>query len=383
MTAKELTDRLPAKVVVLLAGLAILGGVSLAAGLSRETQRTWIGVLLVSYYLIGVGLAGLLLVAFHYVTGARWSVPILRVPEAMTVALPLAAAGLAAVLVCSPSLYVWWTSPRSDDSPLHHLWLQRPFFLVRALFYVAAWLTFAVAIVRHSRRLDSDDSATQTRKAIRLSAAFLVVFGITYWLASYDWIMSLEPGWASTIFGVYNFAGLFLSGLAAVILLVLWLRRYSLGTVVNGDHLHDLGTLLFSFCSFWMYTWFCQYLLIWYVNNPEETAYLRQRWEGPWPALMLLDVAANWAIPFLILLFRAAKRSPPILGTVAVVILAGRWVDLSLMINPALADGVPIPGKIEIGQLAGTAGLFLLAFFYVLGKAPLVPLQEPLDAEKQ
>src|SRR5262249_16847742 len=160
----------------------------------------------------------------------------------------------------------------------------------------------------------------------------------TCWLASYDWIMSLEPEWASTVFGVYNFAGLFLSGLAAVILLVIWLRRQGpLQAVLNESHLHDLGTLLFAMSSFWMYTWFCQFLLIWYVNKPEETAYLRRRWQGGWAAWLFLDLALNWVIPFLVLLSRRAKCNPRVLGTVAVLVLAGRWVDLFLMIFPSQA----------------------------------------------
>lgn len=382
MTAGELTYRLPAKAVLLFQGLAVLGVVTLAAGLLLEPQRTWINLLLVSNYLVGLGLGGLLLVALHYVTGARWSVSLLRVPEAMTAVLPLAAVGLATVLLFRPSLYAWTVSAslRGSESPLQHLWLNRPFFLIRALAYFALWLAFAAALVRNSHRQDNDHDTARKGKNIRLSAAFLVVFGVTCWLASYDWIMSLEPEWSSTIFGVYNFAGLFLSGIAAVILLVIWLRRHSpLQAVLNDDHLHDLGTLLFAFSSFWMYTWFCQYLLIWYVNNPEETAYFRRRWHGNWPAWLFLDLVLNWGIPFLVLLFRSAKRNPLVLGTVAVVVLAGRWVDLFLMILPSQKDAVPALGAIEVGLLLGAGGLFALAVFRGLSKGSLVPLHEPID----
>src|SRR5262249_38079715 len=117
-----------------------------------------------------------------------------------------------------------------------------------------------------------------------------------------------------------------------------------------------------------------QYLLIWYANNPEETAYYRQRWHGNWPALLFLDLVFNWGIPFLVLLFRSAKRNPAVLGTVAVVILAGRWVDLSLMINGSHADAVPVPGMIEMGLLVGTIGLFALTVFRGLSKTALVPM---------
>jgi hypothetical protein len=212
-----------------------------------------------------------------------------------------------------------------------------------------------------------------------LSAAFLVVFGVTCWLASYDWIMALEPRWASTIFGVYNFASLFLSGLAAVVLLVVCLQQYSsLKTVLKASHLHDLGTLLFAFSCFWMYIWFCQYLLIWYVNIPEETAYYRRRLHEDWPSLLYLDLALNWAIPFAVLLFRSAKRNPLVLGLVALAILAGRWLDLFLMIAPSQSGGIASPGWIEAGLFIGATGLFVLVFFHGLGKASLVPAAEPI-----
>jgi hypothetical protein len=363
--------------------LAALGGVALALGLLQDPQRTWALVLVVSNYLIGLGLGGLLLVALFYVTGARWSIPLRRVPEALTAVLPPAALGLLAVLVCWPSLYSWQTQPADEaGSPLHQLWLNRPFFLVRALVYLALWLVFAVAVVRNSRRQDQGADPAPTRRNVRLSAAFLVVFGVTCWLASYDWIMSLEPRWASTIFGVYYFAGLFLSCLAAVVVVVVWLGRHSpLRDRVGRDHLHDLGTLLFAFSSFWMYTWFCQYLLIWYVNNPEETAYLRLRWQGPWPVLMFLDVALNWGVPFAVLLFRGAKRNPRILALVALVVLAGRWADLLLMILPSQGEALLTPGWIEAGVVLGTLGLFVLAVFHGLGRASLMPLQETGSSE--
>jgi hypothetical protein len=379
VTSEEIIYRPPAKVLRSFQFLAILGGVTLAAGLFLAPQRTWAHVLILSNYLVGLGLGGLLLVALHYVTGARWSLSVQRVEEAITAVLPLAAIGLAAVFLCRPSLYPWSAEAfRSDSqSPLQRFWLSRPFFLVRALLYFALWLGFAAAIVRTSRRQDRNPDAAPTRKNIRLSAAFLVVFGVTCWLSSYDWIMSLEPQWASTIFGVCNFAGLFSSSLAVVVLLVIWLRQHSpLKSVLNANHLHDLGTLLFAFSSFWMYTWFCQYMLIWYVNNPEETVYYRHRWQGVWPAFLFLNLGLNWGIPFLVLLSHAAKRTPLVLGTVAFAVLLGRWVDLAMMILPSQEGVMPIPGTLEVGLVLGAVGLFGMAFFRGLAKASLVPLHE-------
>ena len=159
-----------------------------------------------------------------------------------------------------------------------HFWLSRPFFLMRAAIYSGIWILFAHAIRQRSRRQDHDGDPRWTHENFRLSAAFLVLFGITVTLASFDWVMSLEYHWFSTIFGVYNFAGLFQSGLAAIILVALWLERAGpLKNVLNEAHLHDLGKLLFAFSVFWAYIWFSQYMLIWYTNIPEETSYFVRR----------------------------------------------------------------------------------------------------------
>jgi hypothetical protein len=372
----------PRTVVLLFLGLAILGGGSLAAGLFLEPEQAWANILLLSNYLAGLSLGGLVLVSLSYVTGARWSVPLRRLPEALAVALPVATVGLVLVLVLRPSLYSWSISLPAEEenaSALRALWLDPPFFLIRALVYLAIWLTFAVAIVWTSRRQDQTGDPALTRRNVRLSAAFLVAFGVTCWLASADWLMSLEPDWSSTVFGVYNFAGLFVSALAAVTLLAICLRRHSaLQSYVTKDHLHDLGTLLFSFSSFWMYTWFCQYMLIWYTNHPDETTYFRRRWDGAWPDLLLLDLVLNWGIPFLVLLFRAAKRSPLILAAMCILILVGRWIDLFLMIFPSQPEELAIPGVPELVFGLGAAGIFMLVVLYILGKAPLVPINDPM-----
>jgi hypothetical protein len=382
MNAAESEHRLSAKSIVLFQIMGLLGASSLVAVYvqSPDHRFAWAQVLLASNFLVGLGLGGLLLVALHYVTGAQWSLPLRRVPEAMTVCLPLAAVGLAAVLLFSSSLYSAPASAEASESALHLLWMNRPFFLGRSLIYFILWIFFAVAIVGNSHRQDRDANPGPTELNRRLSAVFLVIFGITCWLASTDWLMSLDRDWSSTIFSVYNFAGLFLSAIAAMVLLVIWLKgQRVMQEVIHDNHLHDLGTLLFAMSCFWMYTWYCQYLLIWFVNNPEETTYLRLRWEGKWPVWMFLSLALNWAVPFVVLLFRSAKRSPLILGTVALIVIVGRWVDLSLMILPTQEEGSRLPGLLDSGMLLGTMGVFALGFAWRLRSAPLVP-NEPVHA---
>jgi hypothetical protein len=200
-------------------------------------------------------------------------------------------------------------------------------------------------------------------KKVRVSAAFLVVFVLTFWLASTDWIMSLEPKWSSAVFGVHQFSGMFVSALAAVIVLVIWLDwRGALPGKLTRDQLRDLGTLLFAFSSFWMYIWFSQYLLIWYVNIPEEAEYFVVRQRAPWESLLLLNLVLSWGVPFVVLLFRPAKECSPVLLAMAVVVLVGRWLDLYLTIVPPVAGVSPDFGVLDAGLLVGAVGLAALIF---------------------
>ena len=364
--------------------LAGIGAVSLIAGLFVSPQRVWLNLLLVSYYLVGLALAGLAWIAIQYVSGAHWSTALRRVPEAMTGLLPLGALGILCVLVLRPSLYPWTRGLETDaEAPGFKLvWLSLPFFRIRALMYLLGWLGFSWAMLKASRLQDSDGDAGHTRRSSALAALFLVFFGVTFWLASFDWIMSLEPEWYSTIFGFYNFAGAFLSGLATLTLLLVWLRKASpLAGIIRDQHLHDVGKLLFAFSTFWAYLWFSQYMLIWYANLPEETVYYVRRLHGLWQPLFVLNLFLNWVVPFFALLPRMNKRRTGILVRVSIVLLAGRWLDLYLMIMPPFSGGKPQLGIWEIGLVAGLVGGFALGFFRALGRAPLVPVRDPYLTE--
>jgi hypothetical protein len=377
----QLAFRPPRRTKSLFLSLTVLGGIILAAGLFWAPPRAWANILLVGNYLIGLALGGLVVVALHYVTGARWSVPLRRLPEALTALLPVAGLALVAVLLFQPSLYPRSAGPHVGGhhvSPLRAFWMEVPFVVVRALAYLGIWLVFASALVRNSRRQDETGEVALTARNVRLSAAFLVVFGLTCWLASDDWLMSLQRGWSSTVFGVYNFAGLFLSALAAVTLLAVWLRQFTpLRGYLTPDRFHDLGTLLFAFSSFWIYIWFCQYLLIWYTNHSDEAIYFRQRLTGSWPAFLIAALVLNWAIPFVVLLFRETKRRPGILAAVALLILVGRWLDLFVMIGPTQGTALTTPGVLEAGAMVGAVGIVGLVVFRALSKAALVPVNDP------
>jgi hypothetical protein len=362
--------------------LAAIGGITAVAGAFMAPARMWASWLLVAYYALGLGLAGLCFVAIHYTSGSTWSVAIRRVPEALAGTLPFAITLLAILFIVHPQLYGWTADAFSGGSEralaFKRFWLSRPFFLIRAAVYAGIWILFAFAIRGRSQRQDQDGDFRWTRANIRLSAAFLVLFGITVTLASVDWVMSLEFHWFSTIFGIYNFASLFFSGLAAVILLALWLERAGpLQGVLNESHLHDLGKLLFAFSVFWAYIWFSQYMLIWYTDIPEETSYFVVRQKTAWFPLFMLNLFLNFVIPFFVLIRRDTKRQRRTIGLVAVTVLLGRWLDVYLMIFPGVVGESPTLGLWEIGLTLGGIGAFGLVLVAVLKGAPAVPVADP------
>jgi hypothetical protein len=365
--------------------MTIVGVAVFSAGLILSPLRIWANLLLVSYYLLGLGLACLFFVAIQYTSHAGWSIALRRIPEAVSTIIPIVAVGMAVIVFLRPSLYPWVESLHAaPDSALAFkgFWLKLPFFQVRTVIYLLIWILFGGAIIRTSRRQDADGDLGHTRRNIRLSTAFIVVFAVTLWLASFDWLMSLEPHWYSTLFGVYNFAGLFLSGQAAAIVILVWLQRAGyLRESVTENHLHDLGKLLFAFSTFWAYIWFSQYMLIWYANFPEETGHFVRRQQGAWSLLFVVNLLLNWAIPFVILLPRATKRSSYVLIKVAWVVLAGRWLDLYLQIFPTQIGGQPVLGVWEIGMILGGIGLFGMLILRALTKAPLIPVKDPLLVE--
>jgi hypothetical protein len=360
--------------------MLVVGIALAAAGGLVAAPRIGPTLLLVAFYLVGLSLAGLFFVALSYVCDATWSVAIRRVPEAMARVVPACGVLMLAVVAAGGSMYPWIASGETLEG-FKGVWLQRPFFVVRAGVYVGLWSAFAMAIVGVSRRQDQTGGLPLTRRNGRLSAAFLVVFAVTFWLASVDWIMSLEPHWASTMFGLYNFAGLFQSGLAALIVLVVAQRRRGLRGAVTDDHVHDLGKLLFAFSSFWMYIWFSQYMLIWYANIPEEAVYVVRRTQPGWLWLVLASIALNWVVPFVALMSRAAKRRPDVLVKVAAVVLVGRWIDLYLMIAPASGGAAATIGPLEIGAAVGGLSLFALAWDRAFAGARPVPVRDPFLQE--
>ena len=285
-----------------LALLAVVGAVVLAVGSRVAPDRTWSNLLVVGFYLVTLGLGGVLFIALNYVSSASWNVGFRRVPEAMAGLLVPAGIGLLAVLAVRREQYGWHPHGHGEAGTFwfKELWATPSFWMIRAVVYVALWVLFSLALVAVSRRQDRSGSLGSTVLNRRLSAVFLIVYAVTFSLASCDWLMLLEPMWFSTIWGVYNFAGMLQATLATMIVLAILLRRRGpLRGSFTDDHMHDLGKLLLGFSCFWMYIWFSQYMLIWYTNMPEETSYFILRTHGPWGPLMIVNIVLNWIAPFL------------------------------------------------------------------------------------
>jgi hypothetical protein len=245
--------------------------------------------------------------------------------------------------------------------PSSSAWLNAPLFLARAVLLGVVWLALVSALRAALGALVERPSPERRLRLVRTSLVFLPVFALTLSVAAWDWGMSLEPEWFSTMYGVLVFAGTFQGGIAAVSVLALLLDRQGrLAATLADDTRHDLGKLLFAFSTFWAYVWFCQYLLIWYANLPEETGHYAARFQGGWTTLFFLDPILCFVLPFVTQIARASKRDPATLYQVALAVLLGRWLDTYLLVAPSQG---PVPA-IPLGALAATlavlAGMRLL-----------------------
>ena len=385
MTPSEVVYRPKPRTLAVLRNVAIAGGVLFLVGLVTAPVEAWIGFLIAFNYLVGLGLAGGLFVAILHLSGARWATVLRRIPEAMCGSLKGAAA-LGVVLVLGIGvLYEWSDADVVEHDELLQMkqpWLNTAAFVIRMAIYFLLWLWVSARILRTTNRYGELDEREYRRRNLRSSALFMVVFAVTFSLATFDWIMSVQPHWFSTIFALRSATGLVSAGVAVVTMIAVMLHDSGpLRGVVTREHFHDLGKLLFSLSVLWVYIWYCQYMLIWYGNVPEETHYYIQRSTTLWKTLTLVSLILNWGAPFLILLLRPAKRSPAVLLRVCLVILIGRAFDLYLMIAPPLLGGRPTLGLWEIGPTVGAICLFFLLTLRGLSRRSLIPAGDPTLTE--
>lgn len=366
------------------AALAVLGVGALLIGLKLAPQRTLAALLLGNTYFLMLAVTALVFIAIQNLVGAGWPVLFRRVPEAMTAYLPAGGLGLLVILLGSHSLYHWAHHTAGVHDAILEAkagYLNLPFWSLRALVILVLWWVFARAIVLNSRLQDIDGDVERTHRNKRLSAAFMLVFGVTFTLASIDWVMSLEPHWYSTMFPWYMFGGAFLHALAAVALTTVLLNRRGFFPKFNEHHRHDLGKYVFGFGVFWAYLWFCQFLLIWYANIPEETAYYALRSSPSWLTVQALSLAANFLVPSALLLRILSKKDDRVLLAACVSVCIGRGLDLYVMIMPSVAGASARPHWVDVPVFLGLAGVFVLLFERAFSSAPAEPARDPYLVE--
>jgi hypothetical protein len=362
--------------------LVFVGAMTVGIGLLAAPERTWLNLLVGGFYLVSLASSAMFFASSQLLSGARWSAGLRRVPEALMLLLPVAAFIMLALFAGRGVIYSDAANASVHAIGGRTLYLKSPFVFARLVSALAAFGAFAWLFRSTSLAQDGDrrTSVSQHRKLVRCAAVFVVVFAPAFTALSYDWLLCLEQRWFSTMFAVYAFAGAFVQVIAAItIVVVLLLRQGRLDGVVDRSQLHDLGKLLFAFSTFWAYIWLCQYLLIWYGDVPEEVVYYVHRTGGPWLVLFALNFVVNWLVPFVVLMSARAKRSPRVLGAVSALVLAGRWLDLYVMVMPSRWSG-PRFGVIEIAVIAACGSLAYLVLLHGLSRAPLVPMHDPLLA---
>ena len=381
----HVTYELPSQKRTLPVGLIAIGVLVAAYGLYSDPARTWPNLLLNGFYFTSLSLSALFFLATQRATNARWSASLRRIPEAFSLALPVAAVLMMLLYFGRQYLFPWTHPGIFANAPaiagkVHYL--QPPWVFTRMLFCLAIWIIFALLFRKASLQQDRHPelSLKLHQRLTAYSVLFILTFALTYTAGAFDWLISLEPEWFSTMFAVYAFAGTFVQGIAAITLaLVVLKERGPLRQHVSEHQIHDLGKLLFAFTVFWAYIWTCQYLLIWYGNIPEEVTFFGKRTNGSWLVLFAINFIINWVVPFLVLLSKGAKCNHKVLKTICCLILVGRWLDLYLLITPSLWSG-PKLGLIEVPIALAYLALLYLLFTYNLARAPLTPLNDPVLA---
>lgn len=319
----------------------LLATVALAASmaaryLSIDGAHMQTALITAGMFGVGVALGSAFLISSCVLTSARWWIPVHRLPDALSRLLLLPLALVAAALVGGRAdLYEWLHPEAVTANPLLQakaFWLNDSFFLLRAGVVMLIWLGIVSALSQRLPGVTAAAGSADRTRLVRSAVFFVLLLAPTLSVASWDWVMSLEPEWFSTMFGVYIFSGFFLTGLAATAAIASAPNR---AVEVEAGVLSDLGKLLFAFSCFWAYIWFCQYMLIWYANIPEEATYFVRRETPGWVALFWLVPVLSFVVPFVILMGQRAKRTPSVLFQVSLVVLAGRWLDLYVMVAPA------------------------------------------------
>jgi hypothetical protein len=376
--------------------LMAIGLVALIFGFVSNPHGAWPALLFNTYFYIGISVFGVFFVAMQYVSEAGWSIVLKRVPEAIMAALPVFSLIMLFIMVASimhwNHIYHWlhegiMTVGHDDYDAIiagKEAYLNASFFIIRTIIYLLGWNYFAKKLRSLSLLEDREGGTGIHFKSVSTSAWFMVFFAVTSAMASWDWIMSIDAHWFSTIFGWYVFAEWCAIGFTTVLLFTLYLKRQGYLQDVNENHIHDLGKWVFAFSLVWTYMWFSQFMLIWYANIPEEVTYFTARLEVEnYKFLFWFSMIINFIAPIILLMSRDAKRNNGRLIFVSCIILVGHWLNSYLLVTPGTLGAHGHIGFTEIGIGLGFAGLLIHLVLNALTKESLETKNHPfLDESK-
>jgi len=366
-----------------------------ATWLKRIYTNLWIN----NVYFTGLAIIGIFFIAIQYAAQAGWSAGMKRIPMAMGSWLPIAGVlMLVSWLFTNHDIFHWTHASlyvplaEGGDAIIQGkaaMWYWPmdggtfpAFYVIRMVAFFGLWFWLFSMIKKHMLAEDLEGGVEHWKKARKFSAIFLVIFAFSSSIAAWDWVMSVDPHWFSTMFGWYMFASWWVNGLAFITIVIVLLKKQGYLKIVNENHLHDIGKFVFGFSIFWTYIWFSQFLLIYYANIPEEVVYFLERLEvSNYKWVFYFNLVLNFFLPFLLLMTRDAKRHASFLIVVCPIIVVGHWFDFYLMITPGVMKTDGAFGFIEIGM----AMVFFAAFIYVmlnsLAKRPLFAKNHPMLQE--
>ncbi|MEN8224733.1 MAG: quinol:cytochrome C oxidoreductase [Bacteroidota bacterium] len=360
--------------------LIIIGIATLSYGFYTNPVKTWANYLMNNYYFLTLGIGVTFFGALQYIANTGWSAGFNRIYQAVGNIIPVIAILMIPILFLGmQDLYHWAHEGVADHDPLiaHKApFLNMPFFVLRYIFYFLVWILLTQMIRRFSLKEDKLGGMKYFKKMEFYSKVYIFALALTFSLATFDWIMSIDVHWFSTIFAIRNFAMAFYHGTVVLTVILIILSKLGYIPWFSKAHLGDLTKFIFVLSIIWTYMWLSQYILIWYANIPEETVYYLPRTKGEFQILFWGEFVLNWLVPFVLLLSTKIARNQNAVLVIAIILIIGQWIDLYQQIIVGTYGALQI-GLIEIGSFLGFLGLFALVVAYSLSKAPLLQKNHP------
>lgn len=357
--------------------------------LHQLSNKPWAAVYVACIFFMLLSLGTLAFYAIQQVAQAGWSPVLFRVMQGITAYLPFGSVIFFIILVLCGlhfnHLFIWLDPEVVAHDKLIQTksgYLNFPFWIIRAGIFLLGWNAYRYFSRKNCLAQDEADDNSFYKKNFKMSAGFLVFFIVTESIMSWDWIMSIDPHWFSTLFGWYVFASFFVSGITMIAMVTLYLKSRGYLEHVNTSHIHDLAKFMFGISVFWTYLWFSQFMLIWYANIPEEVTYFVTRIQD-YNLPFFGAVVMNFLFPLLILISTDFKRITWVIVMAGIVILLGHYIDFFNMIMPGTVGDQWFIGIPEIASVLFFLGLFIYVVFTALTKAPLLPKRNPFIEESK